>query len=142
MSVTQRLFPITAFHLGSTYVVMQILVGVILTQKISMSKKLYLLQWKDCQNYHNYRRRKEISFVSVRTSLQVGFNENFVIYHACHLNTIYLSLCGTVKLFFLFIYFFWWGGGVGVNYSIPSGHIIVIVMWTYLNLKKRFFIKY
>ena len=38
-----------------------------------------------------------------------------------------LSLCGTVKLFFLFF-----SEGGGVDYNIRSGHII----GTYLNIKK------
>ena len=65
-----------------------------------------------------------------------------ILWHIIHLSseTIYLSLCGTVKLFFLFE----GGGGPGMGWAIAavrSGHISTIVMWTYLNMKKSFLSK-
>ena len=68
----------------------------ITTQKISMRKRLYLLQWRDCQNYHNYRRRDVVSLISVRPPLQVGFDGYFVTYHTGYLQTRFAYLYETL----------------------------------------------
>ena len=79
---------------------------------------MYLLQWKDCQNDHSYRRRKVISFVSVRIPLQVefdgDFDGDFVTYHASYLRTqftfsIVMWHCETIFPFYLLCF----GGGRG-----------------------------
>ena len=46
-----------------------------------MRKRLYLLQWRDCQNSHNYRLKNVVSLISVRTPLQFRFDGYFVTYH-------------------------------------------------------------
>ena len=55
-------------------------------------------------------RRNVVSLISVRNPLQVGFDEDFVISWLSS-DTICLSLCCTVKLFYLFSE----GGRVGVG---------------------------
>ena len=70
--------PINAFHLMRTYAIIRILISVILWLKRSQWEKGYtFLQWRDCQNYHNYRRREVVSLISLRPPLQVGFNGDF-----------------------------------------------------------------
>ena len=88
LSVKLCLFPIISFHLVRTYAIMRILMGVILGLKRSQwAKRLYLLQLKDYHFHNNYKGRKVVSHIYVRTPLQVGFDGDFVTYHAGYLQT-------------------------------------------------------
>ena len=135
LTVKLCLFPIIAFHLVRTHAIMWILMGVILRLKRSQwAKRLYLLQLKDCHYHNNYKGRKVVSHIYVRTPLRVGFDGDFVTYHAGHLQTqftyLHAALWNYVNYLTIFPLFFGGRGGVEMNYVMRSRLISTIVMWT------------